>query len=591
MLLILAACASPTPAPPQVPTQAPPNAPSIEQPIATFCNNVDPSQFTMNTLGLPYSWQANCVKATPYDKTQPPGPTGLPEHMEINFGAVNPAAQQPNDPVMYLIPKEEYVALWANAGDTTIAKRMGQLETIVAQKGAGMPSSGMPVLPMEKAPATNDLAVQGKYLDFGGWDGVRFVGRFSQGPNAVTSTNPQLFYIFQGFAGSDDQYFVAFFYPVTTPFLPVDASGVPAAEMQSLNTDPNAYMQERIKFLNGLNDAAWVPNLSVLDAVLASIEYTGASGSQPIPTVMPPTAAPQTPYGQVTAPAGVNVRTGPGTNYPVLGTAPFNTTLSITGKSVDGQWWVTPIQGAPNNQGWVSASYVQAFNVASVPVVQAPPPPPPPTATPAPPPTAQPQIGFWADRTTIMQGECTALRWQVYNVQAVWVYPAGEDYKKYPVTGEGSRQVCPPVTTTYEMRVQKADGSTETRQVTINVLPGNPLANTSWMLQSMYGNQVPVPGSALTIYFSSGNTTSGSGGCNQFSGTYAVNGRGLYIGPLTSTGALCSDALNAQEQTYLQVLQTVSTFELAGNQLILRNASGQEIARYNRVVATPATGG
>ena len=44
----------------------------------------------MNTLGLPYSWQANCVAATPYDKSTPPGPVGLPEHIQINFGAENP---------------------------------------------------------------------------------------------------------------------------------------------------------------------------------------------------------------------------------------------------------------------------------------------------------------------------------------------------------------------------------------------------------------------------------------------------------------------------------------------------------------------
>ncbi len=433
LMLVLAACASPTPlpaptaaptetptlAPPtQVPTRVPPTS-APEQPAAAFCDTIDPSQFNMNTLGLPYSWQANCVAATAYDKSQPPGPVGLPEHIQINFGAENPANQQPGDPVIYLIPKQDYINLWTAAGDNTVADRMSQLEDLVKKQGANMPSSGMPVLPMERATATNDLAVQGKYLDMGTWSGIRFVGRFSQGPNPVTSTNPQLFYIFQGFAGSQDEYFVAFFYPVTTPFLPPTASSVSADEMQRVDSDPAAYMQERAAFLNGLNDASWVPDLSTLDAVLASIEYTGAATSQPIPTVIPPTAMPQTPFGQVTAPAGVNIRSGPGTNFPAVGLAPFNTTLAITGRSADSQWWVTPIQGAPNNQGWVSASWVKTFNTSNVPVVQSPPPPPTatpaplPTATPVAAPTAQPQIGFWADRTTITQGECTTLRWQV----------------------------------------------------------------------------------------------------------------------------------------------------------------------------------
>ena len=194
-------------------------------------------------MGLPYSWQANCVAATPYDATQPPGPTGLPEHIEVNFGVTNPADVKPNDPIIYIIPKQAYVDLWKASGNDTIARNMSMLEDMVLQKGAGMKSSGMPVLPMERVTGTNDMAVQGKYLELGDWSGIRFVGRFSQGPNPVTNLDPQLFYMFQGFAGPQNKYFVAFFYPVITPYLPMDASKVPADEMQRVNTDPAAYMQ------------------------------------------------------------------------------------------------------------------------------------------------------------------------------------------------------------------------------------------------------------------------------------------------------------------------------------------------------------
>ncbi len=598
LLLALSACASPTPAPTLVPTAQPtlvptkaaPTAasgPATSAPVANTsagpdCAGINPSQIRLNTMGLPYSWQANCVAATPYNNTQPPGPTGLPQHVEINFGVVNPANQNPKDPIIYIIPKDEYVNMWKAAGDNTVTTRMAQLEDMVLQKGAGMKSSGMPILPMERVTGTNDMDVQGKYLNFGNWSGIRFVGRFSQGPNTVTNLNPQLLYMFQGFAGSQNKYFVAFFYPVTTPYLPMDASAVPADEMQRANTDPTAYMQERIKYLDALPDNAWNPYLSTLDAVLASIEYTGATTSAPIPTVIPPTPAPQVPYGVVIAPAGVNVRTGPGTAYPIIAVAPFNATGAISGRSADGQWWVTPLQGA-NNQGWVSADYVKTYNTANVPVIPAPPPPPPPTATPVPPPTAQPQIGFWADQTTINQGQCTTLRWQVENVQAVYVYPAGQNYKDYPVTGQGSRQVCPSVTTTYEMRVQLTDGSVQVQQVTITVLPGNPLANTNWQLASLYGTQAPAAGPVPTLYFSSANTVSGSGGCNQLSGPYAVNGASLVIGPLASTQMMCDQALMTQEQTYIQALSAVASYEMSGNQLILRTGAGQEVLRFNRI--------
>ena len=136
---------------------------------------------------------------------------GLPEHIQINFGAENPADRQPGDPVIYLIPKQDYINLWTAAGDNTVADRMSKLEDLVKQQGANMPSSGMPVLPMERATATNDLAVQGKYLDMGTWSGIRFVGRFSQGPNAVTSTNPQLYLHFPGLCRKPGRVFCGVF--------------------------------------------------------------------------------------------------------------------------------------------------------------------------------------------------------------------------------------------------------------------------------------------------------------------------------------------------------------------------------------------
>ncbi len=168
-------------------------------------------------------------------------------------------------------------------------------------------------------------------------------------------------------------------------------------------------------------------------------------------------------------------------------------------------------------------------------------------------------------------------------MQAVWVYPSGANYKDYPVTGEGSRQVCPSTTTTYEMRVQLTDGSVQVVPVTITVLPGNPLANTNWQLVSIYGTQAPIAGPVPTLYFSSANTVSGSGGCNQLSGPYTVNGSSLVIGPLVSTQMMCDQALMTQEQTYVQALSSVASYEISGNQLILRTGAGQEVLRFNRI--------
>jgi len=83
----------------------------------------------------------------------------------------------------------------------------------------------------------------------------------------------------------------------------------------------------------------------------------------------------------------VNVRSGPGTNYPILVVAPPNTTGEVTGKDGSGAWYQVkvPTQYSDTGLGWVSASYVVPQNTSSVPIVVAPPAPP--TMAPTPPPT------------------------------------------------------------------------------------------------------------------------------------------------------------------------------------------------------------
>ena len=84
-------------------------------------------------------------------------------------------------------------------------------------------------------------------------------------------------------------------------------------------------------------------------------------------------AATTVPSGRVTATLGVNVRVGPGTQYPIVGIAPLDTEGEIIGKSADGQWWAAQVPSAPNEQGWVAAAYVAATDAENVPVLPAPP--------------------------------------------------------------------------------------------------------------------------------------------------------------------------------------------------------------------------
>ena len=122
-------------------------------------------------------------------------------------------------------------------------------------------------------------------------------------------------------------------------------------------------------------------------------QYTTAQNVEGVPVVAAPTATtseapPPPPAGVPTATTvdAVNVRSGPGTNYPVLVVAPAGTSGEVSGKSQDGQWWQVKISTtySPDGFGWVSADYVTTQNTDSVPVVEAPAAPPPVGATPPP---------------------------------------------------------------------------------------------------------------------------------------------------------------------------------------------------------------
>ncbi len=106
----------------------------------------------------------------------------------------------------------------------------------------------------------------------------------------------------------------------------------------------------------------------------------------PIPTLSPsstltPTAALTMPMATSTITA--NIRSGPGTNYPIEGVLLVGQNAEIVGVSADGAWWEVSSAGLPNGLGWIAESVVTAQDTQNVPVVEAPPVPTPATPVPA----------------------------------------------------------------------------------------------------------------------------------------------------------------------------------------------------------------
>jgi hypothetical protein len=90
----------------------------------------------------------------------------------------------------------------------------------------------------------------------------------------------------------------------------------------------------------------------------------------------------------------------------------------------------------------------------------------PPTRTPTQTPTTNTpwpavQVSFGADRTSLVAGECTTLRWDVVHSTAVYLDGEG-------VAAQGLREICPGGTATYVLYVEAPSGNTE-RGVTIDV--------------------------------------------------------------------------------------------------------------------------
>lgn len=118
------------------------------------------------------------------------------------------------------------------------------------------------------------------------------------------------------------------------------------------------------------------------------------------------------------------------------------------------------------------------------------------------------------------------------------------------------------------------------------VTPEEPAAleNTVWMLVS-YGDsgspQTPLEGSEITAVFdkTEGNV-SGSAGCNQYFGSFEVNGSKLSVSPLASTMMMCpEEGVMDQEQGYLAILQGAESYQIEGDQLHIV-AAGDRLLTY-----------
>jgi heat shock protein HslJ len=107
-----------------------------------------------------------------------------------------------------------------------------------------------------------------------------------------------------------------------------------------------------------------------------------------------------------------------------------------------------------------------------------------------------------------------------------------------------------------------------------NTLPGS-----KWELVTLNA-AAPVQGTTLTLFFGSDDKAGSDAGCNNYSGTYKVNGSSLTFGPMVSTMMACAPAINTQEQAYLKALGDTKSYEATADRLTLKDGAGNELAVF-----------
>lgn len=86
----------------------------------------------------------------------------------------------------------------------------------------------------------------------------------------------------------------------------------------------------------------------------------------------------------------------------------------------------------------------------------------------------------------------------------------------------------------------------------------------------------PVEGTVITATFEDG-AISGIASCNNYFGSYTVDGDSLTFGPLGSTLMFCEGLVQDQETAYLTLLSQVDAYTVDGDTLTLRSGGADII--------------
>jgi heat shock protein HspQ len=199
------------------------------------------------------------------------GPFGYaaPEHIRFTFAnlhlpserlrmGINLAAEAQ----IFVYPLAEMARLNPHA-----QAQIERLQSLLAARGS-VSEGDLPLLPY--AHAAQVFHAQAQILDSGNIQGLRFISQHSQDPQPII-LNQELFYTFQGFT-DDGTYYVAAFFPVTTADLPDTITEEYWAVINDTEASYATYLAETALVLEQIAPADFTPDLTLLDAVVTSLQ-------------------------------------------------------------------------------------------------------------------------------------------------------------------------------------------------------------------------------------------------------------------------------------------------------------------------------
>ena len=133
------------------------------------------------------------------------------------------------------------------------------------------------------------------------------------------------------------------------------------------------------------------------------------------------------------------------------------------------------------------------------------------------------------------------------------------------------------------LTITNADGDI---LLSYQAVKSEPLVGTKWLLTGINrvntGFSSLLTGTSVDAVFREGGVLDGRSGCNQYTAPYQVAGEQISIGESVKTRQFCGspEGIMVQENLYLGLLQSASTYQIYENSLIVLSENGQVLLGY-----------